>query len=480
MRPHPAFSASPRQAESRVSGAAGATRADRPVVGRRPAALTAQSAEEDRSRPGATDQGVRPSGADSGAGWPARADHDLVGLARHHGHDGALVGAGAPATSAGQAATGTVAPAAARAPRLHEDARDPGGRAPRPALNELPESVEADARAFRRDGPRRPRGRRRTCGSCRARGARRARRSRGAGRAGRAHRPSWPRRPGRPGRARRPRRPRRATPAVADEADLELGLVARPGVLLAVERHPDPGGVRQEHDAVVLERAIEPVPDEVGQVNQDEGVPIARRHRDPDDLVAPRRRRVRPGDRALRPAALHGVDVEHPALRHAVDPQAEESTPDVRAARAGGKCRKVEAEIDPGGDGARALEQKRRGAPEVLRPLRRRCVGVVGQGGQRRARRRHAGGDEGQEHGAREQGRAAAPDPHESDGHASSGDTPRVQGAVRFDGSLAAGYRERRRARKGPATGAHERARGVLTIRRRRERPGRRPGAQAG
>src|SRR5207244_640622 len=83
------------------------------------------SAEEDRSRPGATDQGVRPAGTDSGAGWPARADHDLVGLARHHGHDGALVGAGAPATSAGQAATATVAPAAARAPRLHDDAPAP-------------------------------------------------------------------------------------------------------------------------------------------------------------------------------------------------------------------------------------------------------------------------------------------------------------------------------------------------------------------
>src|SRR5204862_4030131 len=62
-RPNPAFPAGPRETESRVSGASGATRAGRPVVGRRPAALTAQSAEEDRSRPAATDQGVRPAGA---------------------------------------------------------------------------------------------------------------------------------------------------------------------------------------------------------------------------------------------------------------------------------------------------------------------------------------------------------------------------------------------------------------------------------
>src|SRR5439155_24939796 len=103
-----------------------------------------------------------PVGPAGDAGWPARADHDLVRLARHHAHEDALVGAGTAAPPAGRAATGAVAAAPPRAPRLHEDARDPGRCAPRPALNELPEPVEAQWPTSGRDPP--PRGRRWTCG----------------------------------------------------------------------------------------------------------------------------------------------------------------------------------------------------------------------------------------------------------------------------------------------------------------------------
>ena len=268
--------------------------------------------------------------------------------------------------------------------------------------------ADGAGRSRRAGGARRAAG---ACGTVRSSAPRRTRR---AGRSERAHGAGGPGRAARPLRARRARRagrPRRARDARAAERDLELGLVARARILLAVELHGHTGGVRRQHEAVVLQGPVEPLLHELRQVHDEEAVPVPRRDRDPDQLVAPLAGRGRRGEGFLAPSAPHRVDVEHPAPDHAAHPEPQDGAGDVGAPRPGGEGRQVEPQVGTDDRRRGPLDQEGRGRSEVHGRRGRGGVGVVGEtchhGG---GRRRQA--DERRQGERRARGAQGSPDQH--------------------------------------------------------------------
>ena len=257
----------------------------------------------------------------------AVADHEVVGRPGHDRQHNALV---RPSPATAPAALGVLASPARQRPRPPTTSSitrvTPAGAvhvplarySRNPPVGAASNGAPVVAAPVCRGRGLRPRWAVRSTGSCRSSEPGRAGGARqgpaGPGGPGGPLRPAGPRSPaeglgvpaapGGPGGPGGPGRP------CGSQRDLELRLMTRRRVLLAVELDGDAGHVRHQHETVVLERPVEPLLDELGHVHEQEVIPVLRRDGDAHQLVPAPAGGVGRRERALAPPAAHGVDVE--------------------------------------------------------------------------------------------------------------------------------------------------------------------------